>query len=93
MRRRSGDVVPVKSDRALMRDEPGDGIDEGGFAGAVRPDEPDQLSGVHVEIDVDHRAHATERHGDVAGRQDVGHSAATTVPCNSARRVAAASAA
>ena len=39
-------------------------VEESGLAGAVRPDEPEYLSLVYIEVDVRHRGEAAEMLGD-----------------------------
>ena len=54
----AGDVLAVDADLALRGlDEPGDRVDQRGLAGAVRPDEPDDLPGLDLE------AHVVDGHG------------------------------
>ena len=69
--------VPAKSTLSVMRHEARDGIDERRLTRAVRPDEADQLAGLHLEIDVDHGMHAAERHRDAVGGQDRCHCSLT----------------
>ena len=41
----AGDVLPVENDAARHgREHAGDAVEEGGLAGAVRPDEPQQFA-------------------------------------------------
>ena len=61
--------APSSVGRAAVRHEPGDGVDERRLAGAVRADQPDQLAGLDVEVDVDDGVHAAERDGDRCGRR------------------------
>src|SRR6185437_13053598 len=70
--RQIGDVVPVEADRAdIGGDEPGDDIEAGRLAGAVRTEQPDRLAALHGDADVaQHRTLAkalAEAGGDEAG--------------------------
>ena len=52
MRLETGDVAPAEVDRAGVGHlDAGDQIDEGGLAGAVRPDQPAHLTGVDAHAD------------------------------------------
>ena len=53
VRRRAQQVVAVELDRAVVRPvDPRDQVEDGRFAGAVRADQPDDLTLVRVERDV-----------------------------------------
>jgi hypothetical protein len=45
----------------------GEAVEEGGLAGTVGPDQPDDLTGVHLQADVVDGLEAAELHDDVAG--------------------------
>ena len=62
----AGDVGALDGDRAEVRHETGDRIDERRLAGPVRADQPDKFAGTDFEVDVDDGVHATERHRDPA---------------------------
>ena len=62
----AGDVGAIDGDRAEVRHEPGDGVDERRLAGPVRADQPDKFAGTDFEVDVDDGVYATERHRDPA---------------------------
>ena len=48
--RHRGDVEAVDLDRALVdRHQPGDHVEAGGLAGAVRAEQPDRLAGAHAD--------------------------------------------
>ena len=47
-RRQSLEVLPGKADRAAVRHEPGDGVEQRGLAGAVEPDDGDEFVLLHV---------------------------------------------
>ncbi len=66
----AGDVGAVDGDRAEVRHEAGDRVDERRLAGPVRADQPDQLAGLDFEVDVDDGVHAPERHRDPAGGEE-----------------------
>src|SRR6185312_620230 len=59
VRGQAGDVAPVEQDAAGARTgTAADGHHEGGFAGAVRADQRNDLAGIDVEIDAFERLHA-----------------------------------
>ena len=51
VRRAAGDVLAAKADRAVAAVEAADAVEHAGLAGAVRPDQGEQLAGVHRERD------------------------------------------
>ena len=49
--------------------EPGEAVEQRGLAGAVRPDQAEDLALVHVERDAVQRDDAAEHDADVANRE------------------------
>ena len=68
-RRQLRDVVAEDLDRAGGRDEPSDRVHHRRLAGAIGPDEADDLTLAHFEIDVVDGHATTEGHGDARGPQ------------------------
>src|SRR5207247_2921299 len=62
MRRPSaGDILALEDDRAGVRPvEPADHVEKGGFAGAIRADDRDQLAALDRERNILDRPHAAE---------------------------------
>src|SRR6185437_607060 len=58
---------------ALGPDEAGDGIDEGGLARAVRPDEADELARLDLQVNPGDRANAAEADRHAARAKDGSH--------------------
>ena len=59
--RKAGDDLPIKPDVAPVRPvEPGNEIEQGGLAGAVRADDADQFAFGEVEINVVDRGEPAE---------------------------------
>jgi hypothetical protein len=77
VRRLAGEVPTVEEDAAAVADEPGDGVDERRLAGAVRPDQAEQLTRLHAQVDVDERADAAEADRQIARLEDGRHGAST----------------
>src|SRR5437588_834816 len=76
MRRVPGDVlVAVANGSPVGLVDPGDAVEERGLAGAVRPDEPDDLPLADVEVDTFQGLEAAEPDGDVPGFEDLRHGA------------------
>src|SRR5262249_62233300 len=69
-----GDVAPV------LAVDAGDDIEQRGLARAVRPDEPDDLSLLDVEIDGIERDEAAEAAGQFAAGEQGGHKAFLSPP-------------
>ena len=63
---------PSSSTRPVAADEAGDRVDEGRLAGAVGPDQPDELALADLEVDVVEGVHAAEAHGQPGGRSSDG---------------------
>src|SRR5207253_4051139 len=63
-------AVPEADVSALRRVEPAQAVEERRLAGAVRPDEADDLPLAHVERDAVERDDATEADGEVANGED-----------------------
>ena len=68
MRRPAGDVAVTERDSALVGTvEAAEHVDERRLAGAVRPDQADDLAAVQLEGDAGEGAHALERTGNGGG--------------------------
>ena len=67
----------VERDRARRWHEAGERVDRGRLAGAVRPDQPDELAGLDAQVEVVDGAQPAE--GDA--QPVVSSSAVTTAPC------------
>jgi hypothetical protein len=76
-RRMCRDVLAEELDAAGLRLEVARGdVEEGGLAGAVRPDDRQMLPGLHVEIDAVGRDHAAETdHQSARAEHDLRHAA------------------
>ena len=75
VRRQPREIAPVELDAARVADEAGDRVDERRLAGAVRPDQADELALLDVDVDVVDGAHAAEADGQAGGGQDGAHDA------------------
>src|SRR6185437_12244540 len=72
MRRQSGDVAAVEADGAGgRREKSADQVEEGGLAGAVRPDDRAQFALRHIERNLAHRDEIAEALGDVVDFEHV----------------------
>ena len=93
MRRLAGDIAALEGDAARVgTQQPGQGIEEGAFAGAVRADDGVEFAGLDREVDsaerhqpaetLDERLHAQDRTTHVASRVGSGAARAPrrTVP-------------
>src|SRR6185437_15426448 len=64
------DVLAVDLDRAFVRrDQPGDHVEHGGFAGAIRPEQPHRLAAVELEAHAANHYALLEAFDDVADGQ------------------------
>ena len=72
--RQLGDVVAVEFDGAAIGlDQPGDHVEHGGLAGAVRAEQADRLAAADIDADAAHDLAGAETlfhavHGEIAGR-------------------------
>jgi hypothetical protein len=73
VRRHPGEIPPVELGPARVPDEARDRVDERRLAGAVRPDQPDELSFLDGDVDRVHGADAAEPDGQAGRLQDGGH--------------------
>ena len=72
VRRGVGHVAPVEDDGApACLDEPGDRLQQRRLAGAVRPEERDDLALVDLEVDAEQHLHAVVMHVDSADEQEL----------------------
>ena len=60
VRRAAGDILAAKADRALAAIEPADAVEHAGLAGAVRPDQRQQLAALDRKRDVVEHDEAAE---------------------------------
>src|SRR5580692_1278546 len=67
VRRQAGEVLALEEDFARCRAfDPHDRLHGGRFAGAVRPDQAENLAGVNLEVEILHRREAAEAFGQPA---------------------------
>src|SRR5258708_7016082 len=72
MRRQFGDILAIEADRAGgRREKSGDQVEEGGLAGAVRPDDRAHLALRDIQRYIAYRHEVTEALGDVVDLEDV----------------------
>ena len=83
VRRQPREIVPVELDAARGTDERGDRVDERRLAGAVRPDQPDQLALLDDDVDLVDGAYASEADREASRGEDGAH--ATLAGSDSAR--------
>src|SRR5580698_4414074 len=82
MGRKLGDVLAVEPDRARgRRKESADQVEEGGLAGAVRPDDGAHLAFGHIERDVAHRHQIAEAFCHVLNLENVDGAAHALLRC------------
>src|SRR5215469_4280514 len=75
---RSGEAAAAEADRAAVRHEPGDGVEERGLAGAVEPDDRDELAFAYLDVDSVERLRLAVENahiGDVEQRRGSGRDA------------------
>ena len=73
----AGDALSPKQNLAVARhEEPGEQIDQGRLAGAVRPDDRDELVGCNSDADILERAECAVSFADPAGFEERAHAAA-----------------
>ena len=66
-----GDLLVVEDQAALPRIvDPADQVEDGGLAGAVGPDDREDLPGLHVEADGVQRPDAAEVDGEAVGLEE-----------------------
>src|SRR5262249_1403521 len=81
LRRGAGHVDAGENDAALVLSvDAGDDIEQRGLTRAVRPDEPDDLALLDVEIDAIERDEAAEARGQFAAGEQGGHKAFVLSP-------------
>ena len=73
VRRHPCEIVPVELGTARVPHEARDRVDERRLAGAVRSDQPDQLTLLDGDVDLVDGAHAAEAHGQAGRGEDGGH--------------------
>ena len=73
MRRHPREIAPVELDAARVAHEARDRVDEGRLAGAVRPDQPDELALLDGDVDLVDGAHAAETHREAGRGEDGRH--------------------
>src|SRR5207302_1978394 len=86
-----GDVLTEEQDLAAVRlDEPRDGVEDGGLAGAVRADDPEDLAFLELEADAVQGVDAAVALRDVPGLEDrlpvLGHALARRGAAGSGHR-------
>jgi hypothetical protein len=65
------DVTAVEDDRAGARvDQPGDGLEQGRLAGAVGPEQGDDLALLDFEVDTEQHLHLVVGHIDPAADEE-----------------------
>ena len=73
VRRQPCEIAPVELDPACGTDEPGDRVDERRLAGAVRSDQPDQLTLLDGDVDGVDGPHAPEANRQAGRGEDGAH--------------------